>query len=91
MKHIYDKVKSIQNQPVVKYRPPIDEEDYDDYYNGGDDDDSDDEGMSAPIKKQSTTPIVFKFTQSDEKNTHGILLSGYTNENLEINVNSSNV
>lgn len=88
MKQIYETVKNIQNQPVVRHRPPSDDEDYDDYY-FDEDDYSEDEGTSAPLKyfdSQPSTNELFTTFQPKE-NPQSNILSGYTNTNLEINVN----
>lgn len=86
MKKIYDTVKSIQNQPVVRYRL---DEDYDNEYNAYDDDYSEDEGTSAPVTRNHSTNT---FTSKPEvEEPYSKLLSGYTNENWEINVNDLNV
>lgn len=88
MKTIYDSIKSIQNQPAVKYRSPVDD-DYDDYY-AYDDDYSEDEGTSVPINAK---PMTNSYTTKPEvdSNPHSKLLSGYTSEDWEINVNISHV
>jgi len=83
MKKIYDTVRSIQKQPVVKYSLPSVDEDYNNEYNAGDDEYSEDEGTSAPISRvQLTNTFMCKPEEPYNK-----LLSGYTNENWEINVN----
>lgn len=87
MKQIYEAVKSIQNQPVIRHRPPSDDEDYDDYY-FDDDDYSEDEGTSAPLKNfdpQPSTNELFTTFQPKE-NPQSNIINGYTNTNLEINV-----
>lgn len=90
MKNIYDSIKTIQNKPPVsQYRPPSIDEDYgDDYYD--DYDYSDDEGTAPPIdtKLITNTSTTTATTQLEEPFSK--LLTGYTNENMEIDVNKSN-
>jgi len=79
MKQIYDSVKIIQNQRAVRYRPPSIDED-DNFY--GDEDDSD-EGTSAPINAKCLT-----YNSSMPEEPHSKLISGYTNGNSMIDVNT---
>lgn len=93
MKNIYDSIKTIQNKtPVYHYKSFEIDEDFDDYYD--DYDYSDDEGTTAPLnaKPFTDTPTIqlnTSKTQLEEPYTK--LLSGFTNEDIEINVNNSNV
>lgn len=87
MKQIYETIKSIQNQPVRKYRPPsINENDDDDNLYVYEDDYSEDEGTYAPIKTNLSNMTISSITKFQEP--QNILLSGYTNDNVEINVNT---
>jgi hypothetical protein len=89
MKNIYDSIKTIQNKPPVsQYRPPSIDEDYEDYYD--DYDYSDDEGTAAPIDTTffTNTSTTTATTQLEEP--YSKLLTGYTNENVEIDVNKPN-
>lgn len=85
MKQIYDYIKNVLDKPVVKYRPPsIDEDCGDDFY---DDDCSEDEGMSAPMNyAYNATQCSTNFSAAKPEEPRSKLLSGYTNENWEINV-----
>lgn len=86
MKQIYETVKSIQNQPVRKYRPPSINEDYDDDFYIYENDDSEDEGTYAPIMTNIANMTFSSITKSQEP--QNILYSGYTSGNVEINVNT---
>lgn len=85
MKNIYEAIKNIQSQPVVRYRPPSDDEEFDDYC---DDDYSEDEGTSAPLKTLSPQTLAYEcFSNAQtEEDPHSKLLRGYTEGNLEIKV-----
>lgn len=89
MKRIYDTVNSMHNQPIVRYNLGFDDDDdYDDNtcndYN--DDDYSDDEGTTAPINAKTLT----NYSEVKPKDPLSQLLTGYTNENWEINVDYQN-
>lgn len=86
MKKIYDAVKLIQNQKAVRYRPPSIDEDFEDndYYE--DEDDSEDEGTSAPINAKCLTNNSFNSSKPDDP--HSKLISGYTDGNSMIDVNT---
>lgn len=86
MKTIYDSIKKIQTS-VSYSRPNVDDnyDDFDDYY-GFDDDYIEDEGTGPPIK---AVPFVNPYTKPEvNPSPHTKLLSGYTSENWEINVNN---
>lgn len=86
MKNIYDTIKSLQNQPAVRYTTFND--DYDDEYYPNEDDYSDDEGTSAPIHVVHSTNSFTPKIPKPEEESYSKLLNGYTNENQEINVNN---
>lgn len=85
MKQIFDAIKSLEDHRNFKstlYTDVVEELEYD-FYN--DEDDFSDEGTNPPIMVNSTRssiPAVVSF------NPYSKLLSGYTNENCEINVNT---
>lgn len=85
MKQIYEIVKSIQNQSAVRYRSPSINEDYDDDLYVYEDNYSEDEGTYTPIVTNSTNLI--KSSIINPQDSQSKLLSGYTNGNIEINVN----
>jgi len=84
MKKIYEAVKSIQ-KPPVRYRHFSVDEDYNNECNIGDDY-SEDEGTSAPISHVHSANTLT--SKPDE--LYSKLLSGYTKDNWEINVNNLN-
>lgn len=90
MKKIYDSIKIIQNKPPVSsYRPPYVDEDFDDDYDD-EYDYSEDEGTTAPFNAQpfTDTPATqFDTPTTQLEEPYMKLLNGYTNENMEINVN----
>lgn len=83
MKQIYDSVKIIQSQSSVRYKPPSIDEDYEDNHFYGNEDDSEDEGTSAPINAKC---LANNSTMPEEP--HSKLISGYTNGNSMIDVNT---
>lgn len=84
MKMIYDSVKNAQSRPVATYRPPYDEYDDNDLY-AYDDDYSEEEGTSAPVKSIPFDSFIAE--PEVNSNPHSQLLTGFTKENWEINVN----
>jgi len=83
MKQIYDSVKIIENQRDVRYKSLSIDEDYEENNFYGDEDDSEDEGTSAPINAKCLTN-----KSSKPNDLHSKLISGYTNENSMIDVNT---
>lgn len=87
MKKIYDTIKNLQNKQPIRYTT-FDEDYDDDEYYPDKDEYSDDEGTNAPIhvvcSTNSSTPNIPK----PEEEPYSKLLSGYTNDNQEINVNN---
>lgn len=86
MKKIYDTVKSLQTQRPIRYNTF--DEDYDDEYYPDEDDYSDDEGTKAPIHVVSSTNSYTPNIPKPKEEPYSKLLSGYTNDNQEINVNN---
>lgn len=89
MRKVFDAVKCKQN--LRPYRRTFYSVDYEadqvDYVYNDDDNSSDDEGTNPPIPKLSSS-ICSSIPALVPVNTHNNLLSGFTKENCEINVNT---